>query len=1193
MRTLLETWCVFSGFVSELAGCAYSRRVSLESVFDLRESSVRWRSPRKKAGVWAIRNALQLSAQGELLEERRLLSAEHSLTIRSGSAVLTAETSWLDKDVFHELKDEQNILFPASEEVDEVAEVGNFYPYNTLTSARLESQHEFFNGLTLAVQTVGQRTWEVTERQPNGTFKTFTNAQQSASASAEISLNLEAEPLPGRAALTPVWVQMDSIIRPDGTDPDELGSASFSLSPTIDTFTRGGTEYYLVNTGQTLNLQGEAELANGQWGGDPFRYAAVSVAPTRIIRPEIRADYFWYEPAAADEPIGNDTINLWYSHVGLAPEQSWTLSIYWAQVTDSPDGSNDVSIREIAYRSQQTAQLGRSPGDRVNAPLTVKVEDLTDRPDGVNHLLLRLDDGPVDGGIGDPQGELAEVNEANNSMLLSVTPNVTVAEPSWNWQEGGLDLNYSVTNRYWLTGDGNLIPVELEWAGDYADETGPAIREGVVILADPLKSSEHVDASVFRSPHRAGVNRVVVSMHPPFEEITGVDNETEKPLPDISPEITMIEASDPRAGGLIRKAEYRPSVTIRNNSPIPVEVSVGWAEEFMPVESWDEGKLVEIVDPRDGTDAVEVNFINAGDFHEPGEVLKLDAGAEEKLPLDGVLKRSWDWIDPDLTKLVERTVRDLLPIYFDKEGALSDAVETARTEPTQSMISKIGKDLVGDGSLSFAATPTVPVTYSVTATALGNNFQSVTEHSQTETMRRSTDSHTALRMMEQVLHYVAVQTVLGKYGNDFETRLTQMAIKVMVDQMEPLHTKAIDPPRYDYDVLTTPEDVLSALPPQSGLIDGHARDLEQMAALVEAEAVTQDRILGAMEDGQPASRVAQLANAASLSHAMLEVLSRLIIRQHITQAIAGAAAVPRDTDVVIDGLLASGMPDWFEPTARYILDESEGLETQVSAIASDTLRAQSLTIVNAAMEELRDAIAVRVTLLGEEVSPVGADELAELSARRVSLTERVDAGEVTTELMQETAAFVTEVRERILASNDWDGMSDELTRGYAAILKLQMADYSIAGLQASVESLVADEVIDNATGAELNNRYSDAIARLAAGDFAGAVEQLERMADDASATPIGELMQLSDRTRFIASWIRVDEPVRLPGDINLDGRVAFDDFLILSNHYGKPGSWADGDLDGSGLVDFADFLMLSGNFGLSSASVDELFAGDD
>lgn len=55
---------------------------------------------------------------------------------------------------------------------------------------------------------------------------------------------------------------------------------------------------------------------------------------------------------------------------------------------------------------------------------------------------------------------------------------------------------------------------------------------------------------------------------------------------------------------------------------------------------------------------------------------------------------------------------------------------------------------------------------------------------------------------------------------------------------------------------------------------------------------------------------------------------------------------------------------------------------------------------------------------------------------------------------------------------------------------------------------------------------------------------------------------------------------RLAGDLNNDGSVGFDDFLVLSANFGKSdASLADGDLDGNGLVEFGDFLLLSAYFG--------------
>jgi hypothetical protein len=57
------------------------------------------------------------------------------------------------------------------------------------------------------------------------------------------------------------------------------------------------------------------------------------------------------------------------------------------------------------------------------------------------------------------------------------------------------------------------------------------------------------------------------------------------------------------------------------------------------------------------------------------------------------------------------------------------------------------------------------------------------------------------------------------------------------------------------------------------------------------------------------------------------------------------------------------------------------------------------------------------------------------------------------------------------------------------------------------------------------------------------------------------------------------------GDADLNGEVAFPDFLLLSRSFGTNGGWMDGDFDGTGDVAFPDFLLLSQNFGKAAAAI--------
>jgi len=55
----------------------------------------------------------------------------------------------------------------------------------------------------------------------------------------------------------------------------------------------------------------------------------------------------------------------------------------------------------------------------------------------------------------------------------------------------------------------------------------------------------------------------------------------------------------------------------------------------------------------------------------------------------------------------------------------------------------------------------------------------------------------------------------------------------------------------------------------------------------------------------------------------------------------------------------------------------------------------------------------------------------------------------------------------------------------------------------------------------------------------------------------------------------------LPGDADLDGRVSFDDFVIVKANVGRLGGWSDGDFDYDGVVSYRDYVTVKVNFGAS------------
>ena len=56
------------------------------------------------------------------------------------------------------------------------------------------------------------------------------------------------------------------------------------------------------------------------------------------------------------------------------------------------------------------------------------------------------------------------------------------------------------------------------------------------------------------------------------------------------------------------------------------------------------------------------------------------------------------------------------------------------------------------------------------------------------------------------------------------------------------------------------------------------------------------------------------------------------------------------------------------------------------------------------------------------------------------------------------------------------------------------------------------------------------------------------------------------------------------GDLNFDGLVSFEDFLLFAANFGlSDRKWSDGDLIVNGSVDFEDFLVLAANFGMTNS----------
>lgn len=77
-------------------------------------------------------------------------------------------------------------------------------------------------------------------------------------------------------------------------------------------------------------------------------------------------------------------------------------------------------------------------------------------------------------------------------------------------------------------------------------------------------------------------------------------------------------------------------------------------------------------------------------------------------------------------------------------------------------------------------------------------------------------------------------------------------------------------------------------------------------------------------------------------------------------------------------------------------------------------------------------------------------------------------------------------------------------------------------------------------------------------------------------------LEIDDRD--LNYWVEFIAGTRV-GDVNLDGRVNFNDFITVAENFGKSNTtWGEGDFDGNGVTDFSDFLLLAENFGFDNDS---------
>lgn len=89
-------------------------------------------------------------------------------------------------------------------------------------------------------------------------------------------------------------------------------------------------------------------------------------------------------------------------------------------------------------------------------------------------------------------------------------------------------------------------------------------------------------------------------------------------------------------------------------------------------------------------------------------------------------------------------------------------------------------------------------------------------------------------------------------------------------------------------------------------------------------------------------------------------------------------------------------------------------------------------------------------------------------------------------------------------------------------------------------------------------------------------------------TPGGQALLGDQRgyLRIVNGTVDIGAFEFLPADANYDGKVSFDDLVIVARNYGKSNAtWEQGDFDDDGKVDFSDLVIVARNYGKSDVII--------
>jgi hypothetical protein len=279
------------------------------------------------------------------------------------------------------------------------------------------------------------------------------------------------------------------------------------------------------------------------------------------------------------------------------------------------------------------------------------------------------------------------------------------------------------------------------------------------------------------------------------------------------------------------------------------------------------------------------------------------------------------------------------------------------------------------------------------------------------------------------------------------------------------YTQAVDPADPNFTRLASPTRVI--LSPTAGIPEGPLKQYVELTleilALRHAEGLSRDRALGAQAAGELGWESTQLYRASDFANraAILEVrklgLAANLGLYRNPNAPAGSVREYLSTrgfpPVVADGLQKLG---WSSAEIAGLLNGM--LLTGVEPIPSETRRemdvVSALSLQATALDELREAVALRVHGLGQVSRPLTAEERARLDALRADALAPPIYGLPTQQTYDAIVAYLSQARLTGLAANNVDAVYEDLDLGYAALAKLAAYEPTPSGIEGALDTLV-------------------------------------------------------------------------------------------------------------------------------------------